>query len=38
MYWLLDTAVGSIGVFLALEGHWIIGAVVFFAALTRKRG
>lgn len=37
MPFLLDVATGSIGVFLALEGHWIMGAVVLFATFTRKR-
>lgn len=37
MFWLLDVAIGSIGVYLALDGHWIMGAVLMFAMLTRKR-
>jgi len=36
MLWLLDTAVGSIGGYLALSGHWIMGAVLIFAMLVRR--
>jgi len=37
MPFILDIALGSIGGFLALDGHWIMGAVVLFVAFTRKR-
>lgn len=37
MNWLLSVALGSIGGYLALCGHWIQGAVVIYAAWDRLR-
>jgi hypothetical protein len=33
---ILDIAIGSIGGYLALGGHWRMGAVLIFAMLTRR--